>query len=464
MKSTVLFLIVLSLTSLSICQKAFDSVNNLLINFKADIVKEQSDADIRNRKDIKECAEKRAAAEKKVGLRQKDVDDLTAHIKYLNNEKTESEKDRKTRQDRIVANKALLEKFKSQRCDNNLLFVKNLREHMEAIEILTLLRGDIVSYFKNKNAPKVAPTPVNRVKPTANSKPHAKPQTKDIKNPSPNYKIHAKGSHKAKLSIGFIQRFSEFSHLLTEDKKAVFAELVQQVQNLPDVDALTKRVNVDTAEKIRTSKQVGVGHIDNTRGELQRLSTPGYEHSAEYYVKLQIKILSMIDGLVLHLRESRNELTKNEIKAAEDFAIFQTTMERENEHLQEKIKQLTAHIVDLTNQINISNGQLVKRKKLLQEAQEELRLLIVMCQEKSDYYKRESGRRSGELVTVQSATEIFNKVLKNLSVRVKSRAQSSSQGVAFSKADSSSREVVATEPGVSADYNANIKSRAAVVF
>jgi len=72
----------------------------------------------------------------------------------------------------------------------------------------------------------------------------------------------------------------------------------------------------------------------------------------------------MIDGLITHLKNSRNSLTQAEIKAGEDFAIFQNNMFKENVYMTLKIKELSAHLIDLKAQLNISEQQLVRRTNL----------------------------------------------------------------------------------------------------
>jgi hypothetical protein len=382
MKTTVLFITILALTSfITAAPKAFEHVNGLLTNFKASINQEQKDADVRHQADTKMCNIKIQEAVELVARRQKDVDELKKHIKFLKHEKKENEHDKKTRQDRLVANKKMLETFKKERCDNNLLFVKQLREHMEAIDILTLLRKDINEYFANRKSKKVG--------------------------------------------AAFIERFAEFSHLLDEENRAVFAELEKTIKKQlvieENVDALHKKVDASTAAKQRTAAEVGKDHVDNTRGALKKLAHVGHTEVGVYVDALHKKVIIMIDGLILHLKNSRNDLTKNEIKAAEDFAIFQTQMEKENEYLKVKIIELEKRIQDLTNQINVASAQLVKREKLLANAQEEERTIRRICKEKQVYYTNESNRRNGELATVAQAQSLFNVLMKKSS-RVLGRA------------------------------------------
>jgi len=141
----------------------------------------------------------------------------------------------------------------------------------------------------------------------------------------------------------------------------VFTQLAQVVTQLPDASSLsTPSADSDSSSDDLDSEGLS---------PIQKIA---YQQAADYYAKLEQKILAMIDALIAHLRASRDELTKNEIHAAEDFAVFQTNIEKENEHLKEKIADLDKSLLDLANQLNVANVQLLKRKALLAESEEEL--------------------------------------------------------------------------------------------
>jgi len=376
------------------------------------------------------CKKEIGRAVRLLARRQHDVDSLIAHIKFLKKTRKQAEVDRKLRKDRIAKNLALIAQFKKQRCDNNLLFVKQLKEHMEAINVLKLLRGDIIKYFNAKK--------------------------------------------KGEQGLGFLQTFSEYSHLLDDTHKQTLVELKAEVSNLrkhkldrsnesqrskladtKKIDAFGDKI---AKEKERTTKEIGTGHVDNTRGELKKLATPGFDKIGSFNTKTRTKILGMINGLIAHLRESRKKLTASEIKAAEDFAIFQNSTEKENEYLEEKIAELTKEILDLTNQINVSKVQLVKRKKLRDVAKARLDLLRKICKEKKAYFAKETARRRLEDSYIKSAINIFETKLMHLSKRVRARA---SGGV---KVDEIGHRVVSSEAGVKKHNAALVKEREAVVF
>jgi len=419
----------------------FDQVKTLLGNFRGDIEHEEVAAHNRCVAEHKWVKNQIRLAVVKLAHRTKDVNDLKAHIAWLENEKHETEEAIKSRENRIKANKLLLEKFKQERCANNLLFVKSLREHIEGIEVMSLLRADIVDYFKKR-----------------------------AKNPW-------------KAPVSFFEKFSEFEHLLDEEHKLILAQLQKKLRSKKvrtllkkniwaaqegrerNVAGLSAKTAAYSAVRDRTKAEVGTAHVDNTRAELKKLATPGYESVALYLTKLEQKVLAMIDSLILHLKNSRDALTKNELKAAEDFAIFQKNMFKENRFLRDKIKSLNVHLVDLKNQLVKSNKQLVRRLKLQKEAEVQLANFRRMKKEKDDYCKKEHQRRVNELANVKAAQTIFESVLNKLSSKVRARTQSKMQGKKYGKGEQFMRkEVVRAEKGTDTGLASRVKERAEVVL
>jgi len=302
---------------------------------------------------------------------------------------------------------------------------------------MALLRGDIVDYFKKKQTQK------------------------------------KRGKHIKKLlkAGSFFEKFSEFEHLLDEEHKLVLSELKKKWSKMrlrekraADLDAATDKYAGKDRTQARTAAQIGTGYIDNKKGELQKLATPGYEELGLFLTNLEKKVLAMIDSLILHLKNSRDSLTKNELKAAEDFAIFQKNMFKENRFLKAKIKRLQAHLVDLKTQLNKANAQLIRREKLRLEAEKQLAFFRRMKAEKDAYCKKEHLRRVGELANVDNASAIFQNVLNKLSLKVKLRTQQNVEGKKYGKGERYGKEVNRAAKSTEAEVAARIKARAEVAY
>jgi len=324
-----------------------------------------------------------------------------------------------------------LERFKKERCDNNLNYIKSLREHKDSIDIMKLLRADLVSYFANV-----------------------------IKNPK-----EAKS-----LAGGFIEKMSRFAHLFDDEHRAIFIQLVESIKSLnksdrSDADTvgdLDKETNRYTQTNERSNKEIGTGHVDNTQGELKKLESPGFVKAREYVLQLRSRTLAMIDALIKHLQESRKKLSDDEMLANEHFADFQAQLIKENIYLQEKIEEETKTLLSLAVQLRKSRTQLVTREQLREEAEENLKALKKQCNEKDAYFKKELARLQVELNTSKNSIRIFNTLMAKVSARLQSRV--SVKGNVYADKDVNEKEVRDYQGGVHKTVDVNTKNRNEVAY
>jgi len=486
-----IFIIVLLLSAtFSYTQNSFSHVERLLHNFKTTNLNEQKDADIREAKERKWCQTNIFQAKQTLFTREQDVTDLDKHITVLKHKREEAIKDRDDRKKRIKDNEKLLDKFKMERCDNNLLFVKNLRDHIEAIDVLKLLREDIVAYFKGKKPkpiePPVAgapltPGPDAKKNDDVAKKPYfgqptiedddevKKEEKKDQKSSYAQIKTTAliqlsEGELKYNIAVNLVQRIAKltkYEHLLDTNNRVILSQL-QQFGG--DMSYQNKIIDANNTKE-RTQAEIGKLHVDNTQGELKRVTTPEFQDKAEFDADTEKKILLMIDKLIQHIKDSRERITANEVRSSEDFAIFESNLNKEQAHLQNTVKQIDVEIVTLTNQINIAIPQLAKRKSLRDQAKQKLNALVLLCENKYKYFEAETNRRNQENVLINKAIALFTSLLqRSKAMRAQRRADSNFQGAKYGKADNVDKRVVNAAKGISTRLDARVKSRNEVAF
>jgi uncharacterized protein (DUF3084 family) len=430
MKTTVFFLIfVLSLSNYITAQDAFAKIKTALYNFRDSINSEQQAADVRHKKEVAWCTKSITNAQNTLTQRTKDVNDIAAHIKYLQNEIAQTTNDKKSRESRIKQNLLTLDRFKKERCENNLNYIKSLREHKESIDILKLLRGDLVQYFDTW-----------------------------LKNPTA----------AAKLAAGsFIEKMSRFAHLFDDEHREIFIQLIESMKTFaaPTVGALHKNTDIYTATKARTSAEIGTKHVDNTRGELKKLEAPAVVEAREYVLQVRSKTLLLIDELIKHLEASRKKLSEDEMLANEHFADFHSQMLKENSYLADKIKEDEKHLLDLNVQLTKAQAQYKRRELLRIEAEENLRALQKQCAEKNAYYQRENARRKNELGITNSAIKTYNGIVSRIQARIASRVSSNFAGAkSYQSKDINENNVANYQGSVHSSVAGNVKSRNEVVL
>ena len=223
--------------------------------------------------------------------------------------------------------------------------------------------------------------------------------------------------------------------------------MTNKLKNLPNVHKLDD--DVKRAEhKARTSAQIGTGHIDNNRGELQRLKTPSYENVHAFTTKLERRLIKLIDDLIQHLKNTQHALTKAEIKASRDFAKFTNEMKRENRHLRRTIEKLRKRRTLLRTRLARAKVQLARRELLRKEASIQLVLRRAIKARIERYCRITHNRRVTELANIRDAEAVFLNVLNAISKRVNIRAH----------------EVVDAEPSTSSGLSGRQRVREAVAL
>ena len=439
MKTTTIFIIiVLTLSNYINAQKsdtAFEKIKGALENFLGSIQKEAIEIKTREKKSQEWCKNNIDKAQATLTARTKDVNDVKEHVKFLQNEIKETTTDKTHRSNQVTENEKTLNRFKKERCDNNLNYIKSLREHKTSIDIMKLLRQDLVTYFDDV-----------------------------IKNPK-----------KAKnLSAGsFIEKMSRFAHLFDEEHRNIFIQLVESIKSLNKslrteaevTGDLDKETDSYTKTQERSSASIGTGHVDNAQGELRKLEAPGVVKAREYVIQLKSKTLAMIDSLIKHLEESRKKLSEDEMLANEHFADFQAQLIKENIYLGEKIEEDVKILLTLNVQLIESKGQEQRREVLRAEAEENLKALRKQCNEKSEYFKKENSRILVELITAKNAITIYNGLMAKIQARLTSRVSANFAGAkSYSDKDINEKEVAGYHQGVHANIASNIKTRSEVAY
>jgi predicted nuclease with TOPRIM domain len=101
--------------------------------------------------DANTCAANKAAMQNIIEEKQTNLDDVTEHLTWLNGEFADAEARVAFVQARILAIKTKYDNLKKQSCASNFLFVQDLKEHKDAMDLLQILEEEINSYFSQKS-------------------------------------------------------------------------------------------------------------------------------------------------------------------------------------------------------------------------------------------------------------------------------------------------------------------------
>lgn len=359
--------------SVRISADRFTDIKNSIQTFCDSISSEGVEANARYQEEKKWCAEKIQEAEELVAKRTKEVEAIEKQKKGLEDKIDDNNKAIKHYQEKIDENNANMKKFKSERCDANFNFISLLREHFDAEELLKNLKKDLDEYLDKK-----------------------------IQNPE---------DASIKLPTSFLEKVSSIGHLLPADKQNSLVQLVQAVDKYKQAGDVSGTVKASTDNQYEARTIDNELHVDNTKEELKALEHVKHLNPVEYFQKLKAKIDNIIDGLIEHLENSKNDLSQKEMLANQDYAKFMIALDKENKELAKLIADLQAENVTLNEQLKKTIETLVEFKKLLQAAIDNLEYLRRICKEKEDYHTSEENRRAKETSQCADAAKIFEDIV-----------------------------------------------------
>jgi len=377
MRTSAIFIIVTlfipMILSVRVSADRFSEIRDSIQSFCDSITSEGVEANRRYEEEKKWCAAKIQEAEELVAKRTREVESLEKQKKGLEDKIEDNNKAIKHYQDKIDENNANMKKFKSERCDANFNFISLLREHYDAEELLKALKKELDDYLDKK-----------------------------IANPE---------DASAKLPTAFLQKVRSIGHLLPADKQKSLIQLVDAANKYVQAGDVSGAVQsaIDNQYEARTIDNTL--HVDNDREELKALEHVKHLNPVEYFSKLKLKIDNIIDGLIQHLSDSKDDLSTKEMLANEDYAKFMIALDKENKELAKLIADLQAENVTLTEQLKKTVETLEEFRKLLQAAIDNLEYLRRICREKDEYHASEETRRAKETSQCAEAAKIFEDIV-----------------------------------------------------
>lgn len=241
---------------------AVDSALQLLRDLKQANVDAQAKADEINVTQEAELARQIADLTTIADQNKQVGDDSTAHRKHIEAEIQSTQEYLVWNNNRKAEIVRKRDEYREQRCIANLMFIKSLKEHDEALEVVRWLKEDVLGVVQ----------------------------------------AHQAGEDVSFADISTMDsamKLTAYAHLFNQKALAEFAQLTQGPQA---VDASTAEWDDDAN--------------DNTRGELslQHMGSGADQRDVGQ------KLLDAIDALEQHLITAMADLEKNEIKAAWDLA------------------------------------------------------------------------------------------------------------------------------------------------
>jgi hypothetical protein len=344
---------------------SLEDVLDLLYELQDKNEVEQTQADSRNVTEQSECEQTIADFTQQIADNLQTLTEAQAHQKFVEDELDTTQDGIAYNKQQIQDNAELLEKLKSQRCEENQNFISELVDYKEALTVVQEIRDEI--------------------------------QSED-------------GDSDVLLEMS--DRLFGYAHLF-RGKANILAQIRQQFGD----DFYTESYDVNQVDE----------HIDNDQDTISYYDTDSVTNQrAELSGDTDTDLLYYLDQLEDHIRAAIQSLEDNEVRASNDFAQYTIDYTRESEDLTADLKRKESYETKLEADLESAEEYTATSQKNYDNSVQALESKEEECEHKRQYYFRENERRGDEDVNIAEAIRIFQTSVPELSDYTRERANANS--------------------------------------
>mmetsp|Transcript_1352 Transcript_1352/g.1224 ORF Transcript_1352/g.1224 Transcript_1352/m.1224 type:complete len:396 (+) Transcript_1352:75-1262(+) len=320
-------------------------------------------------------AEQKARLEKRLAelailkaQQREECDNSHAHTQFIQDEITDTETHLEWITNRRNTLNQQREDLKAQRCEAAFVFVRNLKEHYDGLEVINFLRSDLNAYQNSANS-------------------------------------------FAEVSSG-LDRLMQYAHLFNTNELNSFIQLA---------DPKTEAELTDGAKQ-RTAEQIGDDYKDNDREALKLKEFDSDTEERNIQGGAVGKILALLDKLEARLHESIENLKENEIRAAYDLANWLDKADDELAALEADEERKNKYLAKLEVDLEVAERTAQECEERYQQTLDTIAATEADLQAKTDFYHSETERRNGEIEILEECIRIFKSKVQALRQTIEENA------------------------------------------
>ena len=359
----------------SMATDAVDTVEQLLLELKDSIYKEQADHDARWAQQQIDGAKTIADLTAVANRNREIAEDATEHREWVEAEIEDSHNHLEWIDNRLETIAASLVQLNVTRCEANQLFIQQLKEHQDALDAIAILRTELDRTEAAGQAPVFAET---------------------------------EGT--------FTNKLAEYEHLFEQN---AVNEFFQQAEvEIPEVNSNME--DFDYVDDVSSGREEE-GHVYTHRDELDTESFESTVDTSDLVGTLHDKVNAMLDRLQSHLEANAALLESNEIQAALDTAQYQIKSKAEVARLNADIVKRQAYLEKLAVDLEVALITEADAWELSRQSDQDVVDAKNDLAAKEAFYNLETERRNGELVDLDWVIDVFQEQVASLGDSLRSR-------------------------------------------
>lgn len=289
-------------------------------------------------------------------------------------------------QERIKSNSEKIEKLAAQRCESNALFIENLREHQEGMEVLEWLQQDLEN-LKNKGVLFL--------------------QDGEIQT--------------------YTQKLTGYSQIYEKQAIMKFIKLGQQKQNNEGDELLSLVGNLICLcfFKFLFFLDLSAKEDGNTENDqdFQVQSFDSQVSDRNIEGSLTSHVLDLVEQLIKKLEVSIAELEKYEIQSSREFATFKSKLNSETTLLNQEFEAKTVYLGKVKIDEEVAFSVLNKAEETMKKSEALLNSNIEEYTNKKNFYLAEKARREEENNIIDQVILVYKEKVVDAQQYLKDKVQ-----------------------------------------
>ena len=162
---------------------------------------------------------------------------------------------------------------------------------------------------------------------------------------------------------------------------------------------------------------------DNDQGALESTDFSSNLANSDLSSSLIDKVVTLLQNLQEHLKESMTNLEEHEIQANYDFANWQESVEQENVTLNTELERKTKYQNKLQIDLDVAKSYEEKSQKAYDQRIDALNDAVDDLNAKREYYITETNRRNDENAVLDDVIIIFSDKVAGIAEYLRERVE-----------------------------------------
>ena len=353
----------------------FDKITNT-------IHQEQVNTNLNIKNTIEYCNSRNTNLMNLIKSRKKDEDNFESTQKRVLNDLNNKDNEVKRLKNKRVKNDSIMKSIQTHRCDVNILFIENLKKYKDSLASIKQLNTEVNIMFRNGLNSGSSSSNINKL-------------------------LRMIEALNSVNSITVVNNNTSSNNNSPKEAQLIMAELKEEQDKIDKINH-EKKTNIHYKET-EFLKQENNNEENQTSTNISNtINTPNTTNNTN----IHIRIIAWLNSLSSNIQQSKSILEEIEIKSANDYSDFKSSILEENNRMQSSLFKSRDILTTLNNSKDILSLQVNRRNQMTEFARKEYKLFYTQCEDTQVYNNILLEMQMNQRGLVNQIKQILNNKVK----------------------------------------------------